>query len=319
MWPKPFASSFWQVEWSFVVTQLPLIVDVKRHSLEDGPGIRSVVFFKGCPLSCSFCHNPEAQDPLVEIAFYPEYCIDCGLCETVCEHNAISADRTNRIERKHCLLCGVCTEICPSEALQMVGRFYAVEDLVELILRDRAFYRHSGGGVTLSGGECTLYPDYVGALLEALKSVNIHVVIETSGYFDYQAVQRRILPYVDLLYVDIKFADSQMHKRFTGKDNRRILTNIERLLQNGKIPAVLRIPLIPGVTATRGNLFDIADFFREVNVAEAVLLPFNPLGLEKWPRIGKSKPELPQQLMSEDEIEELNRLFSSRLKRPVFK
>jgi len=104
---------------------------------------------------------------------------------------------------------------------------------------------------------------------------------------------------------------------FTGKDNRLILTNIERLLQNGKIPAVLRIPLIPGVTATRGNLFNIADFLREVNVAEAVLLPFNPLGLEKWPRIGKSKPDLPQRFMSEDEIKELNRLFSSRLKRPV--
>jgi pyruvate formate lyase activating enzyme len=140
------------------------------------------------------------------------------------------------------------------------------------------------------------------------------VVIETSGYFDYETVQRKVLPYVDLLYLDIKFADSEMHKRFTGKDNRLILTNIERLLQNGKIPAVLRIPLIPGVTATRRNIFDIADFLREVNVEEAALLPFNPLGLEKWPRIGKSKPDLPQHLMSEDEIKELNRLFSSRLK-----
>jgi pyruvate formate lyase activating enzyme len=196
----------------------------------------------------------------------------------------------------------------------MVGTFYPVEDLVELILRDRGFYRHSGGGVTLSGGECTLYPDYVEALLKALKSFNIHVVIETSGYFDYETVQRKVLPYVDLLYLDIKFADSEMHKRFTGKDNRLILTNIERLLQNGKIPALLRIPLIPGVTATRRNIFDIADFLREVNVEEAALLPFNPLGLEKWPRIGKCKPDLPQRLMSEDEIKELHRLFSSRLK-----
>jgi pyruvate formate lyase activating enzyme len=302
-----------------VVTQLPLIVDVKRHSLEDGPGIRSVVFFKGCPLSCSFCHNPETQESLVEIAFYPDYCIDCGLCETVCEHNAIRADRVNRIDREHCLFCGDCTEICPSQALQMVGRFYPVEDLLELILRDRGFYRHSGGGVTLSGGECTLYPDYVEVLLKALKSHNIHVMIETSGYFDYQATQRKVLPYVDLLYVDIKFADSEMHKRFTGKDNRVILDNIERLMQNGKIPAVFRIPLIPEVTATRRNLFDIADFLTEVNVTEAVLLPYNPLGLEKWPRIGKSKPDLPEQLMSEEEIEKLNGLFSSRLKRPVFK
>ena len=299
------------------MTQLPLIVDVKRHSLEDGPGIRSVIFFKGCPLTCSFCHNPEAQHPHAEIAFYPEYCIDCGLCETVCEHNAIRADRTNRIDRKHCLFCGACTEICPGEALQMVGKFYPVEDLVKLILRDRAFYLHSGGGITLSGGECTLYPDYVGVLLQVLKSANIHVAIETSGYFDYQAAQRSILPYVDLLYVDIKFVDSELHRRFTGKDNRLILANIQRLLQNGKIPAVLRTPLIPGVTATRGNLFDIADFLRELNVAEAILLPFNPLGLEKRPRIGKLKPNLPHHLMLEDEIKELNRLFSSRLRKPV--
>ena len=154
-------------------------------------------------------------------------------------------------------------------------------------------------------------------LLKALKSYNIHVVIETSGYFEYQAAQRRILPYVDLLYVDIKFADSEMHKRFTGKDNQLILANIERLLQNGKSPAVFRIPLIPGVTATRQNLFKIADFLREAKVAEAALLPYNPLGLEKWARIGKSKPDLPQQLMSKDEIEELNWLFTSRLKKPV--
>lgn len=301
------------------MTQLPLIVDVKRHSLEDGPGIRSVVFFKGCPLSCVFCHNPEAQDPLVEIAFYPEYCIDCGLCEAVCENNAISADRANLIVREHCVLCGECAEICPSTALQMVGRCYAVEDLVALILRDRAFYQHSGGGVTLSGGECTLYPDYVEALLKALKSAGIHVVIETSGYFDYETVQRKILPYVDLLYLDIKFIDPKMHKHYTAKDNRLILTNIERLQQNGKFPAVLRIPLIPEVTATRRNLFDIADFLTGVNVAEAVLLPYNPLGLEKWTRIGKSKPDLPQRLMADDEIEELNRLLSLRLKKPVSK
>ncbi len=299
------------------MTQLPLIVDVKRHSLEDGPGIRSVVFFKGCPLSCTFCHNPETQDPLVEIAFYSEYCIDCGLCETVCENNAIRADRANRIERRLCLLCGACAEICPSTALQMVGRFYTVEDLVALILRDRAFYSHSGGGVTLSGGECTLYPDYVEALLKALKSAGIHVMIETSGYFDYETVQRKILPYVDLLYLDIKFADPKMHKHYTAKDNRLILTNIERLLQNGKCPAVLRIPLIPGVTATCRNLIDIADFLKKFNVAEAVLLPYNPLGLEKWRRIGKSKPDLPQQLMSDDETEELYQLFSSGIKRPV--
>lgn len=299
------------------MTQLPLIVDIKRHSLEDGPGIRSVVFFKGCPLSCAFCHNPEAQDPLVEIAFYPEYCIDCGMCETVCENNAIRADRSNPIVRKHCVLCGACAEICPSTAIQMVGRFYTVEDLVAQILRDRAFYRHSGGGVTLSGGECTLYPDYVEALLKALKSAGIHVVIETSGYFDYETAQRKVLPYIDLLYLDIKFTDSEMHKNYTARGNRLILTNIERLLQNGKLPAVIRIPLIPGVTATRRNLFDIADFLIEVNVAEAVLLPYNPLGLEKWTRIGKSKPDLSQRLMAKDEIEELNRLFSSRLKKPV--
>lgn len=314
MWPKTFGIEFSAGDWSCAVTQLPLIVDVKRHSLEDGPGIRSVVFFKGCPLACSFCHNPEAQDPLPEIAYYPEYCIDCGLCETVCENNAIRADHTERIDRKHCLRCGACAEICPSEALQVVGTPYAVDDLAALILRDRAFYRHSGGGVTLSGGECTLYPDYLEALLKALKSANIHVVIETCGHFSYETVHRRILPYVDLLYLDIKFANPRMHKRYTEKDNRLILNNTKRLLSNGKVPISIRIPLIPGVTATRRNLFDIADFLIRMNVRQAAVLPYNPLGQEKWKRIGKPKPDLPERLMSQDEIEELKRIFDSRLR-----
>lgn len=295
------------------MSKMPLVVDVKRHSLEDGPGIRSVVFFKGCPLSCSFCHNPEAQDPLAEIAFYPQYCIECGLCETVCENNAIQPDGSKRIDRSRCLRCGACAEICPSGALTVIGRSYAVSDLMALILKDRAFYRHSGGGVTLSGGECTLYPNYLEALLKALKSENIHVVIETSGYFNYETVRRKILPYVDTVYLDIKFADRKMHKRYTARDNRLILNNIKRLLSNGKVPILFRVPLIPGVTTNRWNLFDIADFLRRMNIPQAELLPYNPLGQEKWKRIGKPEPDLPERLMSQDETQELKQMFESRL------
>ena len=179
-------------------TNLPLIVDIKRHSLEDGPGIRSVVFFKGCSLRCIFCHNPETQDPQAEIAFSEQKCIGCGKCADSCPEGAINISSQKRIDRNKCVRCGNCTRVCPGNALRLVGCYYSVEALTEILLRDLTFYHHSGGGVTLSGGECTIYPNYLKSLLRRLKSNNIHVVLETSGYFVYDVFRQKVLPYIDI-------------------------------------------------------------------------------------------------------------------------
>ena len=161
----------------------PLIVDIKRHSLEDGPGIRSVVFFKGCALRCIFCQNPEAQDKDVEIAFTASDCITCGACADACEENAVDLVLPHRIHRTRCIRCGKCADACPGGALRRIGKQYSPQSLSEILLRDRAYYRHSGGGITLSGGESTMYPDYVLNLLQLLKVKKIHVAFDGANKY----------------------------------------------------------------------------------------------------------------------------------------
>jgi pyruvate formate lyase activating enzyme len=296
------------------MTDLPLVVDIKRHSLEDGPGIRTVVFFKGCPLRCAFCHNPEAQDPGVEIAFSSAECIDCGKCGEECPQGAIDLELRGRIYRDKCIRCGTCAEACPGRGLRLIGTYYSVEYLAEILLRDRAFYSHSGGGVTLSGGECTLYPDYLESLLRLLKAKGVHVVLETSGYFDYHTFKQKVLPYIDLIYYDIKIADSGAHRRYVGKPNQRILFNFRHLLQEGRVEVHPRIPVVPGITATRENLSAIVDFLSEAGADSISLLPYNPLGMEMAVSLGKTRPPLPEGFMKPDEEEEVYALFNSILK-----
>lgn len=292
-----------------MVSEFPLIVDVKRHSLEDGPGIRSVVFFKGCPLSCVFCHNPETQAPGTEIAFCIEECILCGACAQICPSNAISLESEGRIDRTRCDNCGKCVQVCPGKGLRLVGASYQVEELGELLLRDRAFYRHSQGGVTLSGGECTLYPDYLEALLKYLKHFRVHVVLETCGFFSYEIFRQKVLPYVDMVYYDLKIADPKAHQHFTGQSNKRIIENLSRLVRETGVRVIPRIPLIPSITATRENLEGIARILKKMRLSNAVLLPYNPMGISKFKMIGRPEPLIPERFMSSGEEKELKRLF----------
>jgi len=279
----------------------PLIVHTRRHSHDDGPGIRSVVFFKGCPLRCVFCQNPETRDPEPEIAFSPEDCIGCGACADACPSGAIDLADPARIDREICRRCGKCADTCPGNGLRQIGVYYRPQELCDRLLRDRAFYRHSGGGVTLSGGECTLYPDYVHSLLEQLKAHRVHVAIETCGHFAYDDFAARILPWVDLIYYDVKMADPSAHRRYTGVGNELILENLERLLQQRRVRVQPRIPLVPGITATRENLSDVVDFLCRAGADSVSLLPYNPLGIQMFARLGKRPPPLPQRFMNEAE------------------
>jgi pyruvate formate lyase activating enzyme len=289
----------------------PLIVDIKRGSLEDGPGIRSVVFFKGCPLRCAFCHSPETQDPEVEIISSSDECANCGKCVSSCPQGAIDHSRPERIDGNKCARCGQCVGVCPGRGLRLIGKHYPVEDLVEILLRDLPFYRHSDGGVTLSGGECTLYPNYLESLLKSLKARQIHLVLETCGYFSYDVFRRKILPYIDLVYFDVKIADPEMHRKYTGKANHKILDNLCRLLQEKPAAVHPRIPLVPGVTATRENLSAIVDLLCEAGAQNVSLLPYNPLGIEMAASLGRRRPPLPREFMKPDEERRIYSMFKA--------
>ncbi len=292
----------------------PLIVDIKRHSLEDGPGIRSVVFFKGCPLRCVFCHNPETQAPGGEIAFSAGACVLCGACAAVCPTGAVSLRHAYRIDRERCDACGRCVDACPGKGLQRVGVFYRVEELTEILLRDRAYYRHSNGGITLSGGECTLHPGYLEALLTLLKPSGTHILLETSGLFPYEIFSSRILPHIDAVYYDLKFVDPDIHRRYTGRPNGTILNNFRRLVGEDRVPVTPRVPLVPGITATDENLAGIAGFLKKTGAGAAELLPYNPMGRGKGAAIGKNGgADISKRFMTQEEVRRNEGVFFSVL------
>lgn len=289
----------------------PLIVEVKRGSHEDGPGIRTVIFFKGCPLRCVFCHSPETQNPNVEIIFSASQCANCGKCVSSCPQEAIDRSRPERIDREKCSGCGQCVSVCPGKGLRLIGQYYTVEELTEIVSRDLPFYRHSNGGVTLSGGECTMYPNYLESLLKSLKAKQIHLVLETCGYFSYDIFRQKILPYIDLVYFDIKIADPEIHQKYTGKANQKIFDNLRRLLQEKPAAVYPRIPLIPGITATRENLSAIVDLLCEAGAENVSLLPYNPLGIEMAVSLGRSPSSLPRGFMKPNEEKEVYSIFKT--------
>lgn len=264
----------------------PFIVAIKRHSLEDGPGIRSVLFFKGCPLRCGFCQNPETQVANREIAFYEARCQACGACASACPRPII-ADGTSP---DPCRGCSLCADACPHAALVAMGRRYTVDDLVELLLRDEPFYRRSGGGVTFSGGECTLFPHYLEAVARVLKERGIHLCIETCGEFPSAVFVERLLPLIDLVYFDLKLADPEAHRLHTGRDNRRILENLATLARFAPERVRVRIPVIPEVTLSDENFAALIERIRACGLSGAILLPYNPLGLHMVRRLRRDHP-----------------------------
>ncbi|MFV9690195.1 MAG: glycyl-radical enzyme activating protein [Desulfobacteria bacterium] len=271
--------------------KLPLIFDIHPFALDDGPGIRTTVFFKGCPLSCLWCHNPESMKSGREIAFYPKLCIKCGDCKTVCREDAISLEHADRIIRDRCTACGRCAEECPTKALRIVGKYYPVSRLIEILMADRIFYETSKGGITFSGGEPTLYMDYVGKVMKELKANNLHVAIETCGMFDLAEFKARLLPYIDLILFDIKLLDSDKHQCYTGKHNKQILRNFVDLVKESDVRIVPRVPLVPGITATSDNLTQIAAFLKNRGCSPCRFLSYNPGGIAKRIAIGKNMEE----------------------------
>jgi pyruvate formate lyase activating enzyme len=271
----------------------PLILEVKGNSLDDGPGIRTVIFFKGCPLSCIWCHNPESKRTGQEMSFDAKECVGCDTCLDICAEGALDRTDPAFIDRAVCTLCLRCVDACPSGALSPVGKYMEASEVIALVEKDLPFFRTSGGGATLSGGEPTLFMDYASELLRRLKELGVHTIVETCGHFDLAEFEEKMLSHIDAVYFDLKLRDPGEHKKHCGITNEVILDNFTRLLRSsldGGTPLLPRIPLIPGITATQENLAAIAAFLKEKGAREVALLQYNPLWFEKSRKIGKPSP-----------------------------
>jgi len=287
-----------------------LIVEIKRNSLDDGPGIRTVIFFKGCPLSCVWCQNPETKSSSQELSFISEKCRKSKKCIEACEVNAINFSNKYRIDRDTCNSCGKCIEACINGALKFSSEIYDVKELMELILKDKAFYKNSGGGVTLSGGEPTQHMEFLAELLREMKKHEIHVCLETCGYYSLKKFNELILPNIDLIYFDLKIYDSKSHEKHCKVPNEIIIKNFEDLMKRDGISILPRIPLIPKITATKSNLMELANYLKSFDIKEIGLLPYNPLWLSKLDSLGVKKEYSRSNWLSKKEKVIIKDIFS---------
>ncbi len=265
-----------------------LIFDIKKFSIHDGPGIRTTVFLKGCPLHCEWCHNPEGMAPQAEIQFWSGRCIACQDCVGECEAGAVLwVAGARAYEASSCEKCGRCAEVCPTEATQLIGQTVTVPEIVAEIEKDVVLYDESGGGATFSGGEPLLQIDFLEAVLRACKDHGIHTMVDTSGYTDPQRFER-IRPWVDLFLYDLKMMNDTRHVQHTGVSNRRILSNLQALSQAGET-IVARIPIIPGINDDAENIRQSGEFLRSLgNLRQVNILPYHRAATEKYSRIGNS-------------------------------
>lgn len=259
------------------------ITDIQRYSVHDGPGIRTVVFFKGCPLRCKWCQNPETQYMKKLVMFNPELCVGCGKCVEICPNHAIDPV-TGLLDRDKCTACGTCLEGCYAGARTIPGDEMSLDEVFDTVCLDEVFYKNSGGGVTLSGGEVTMHADAASKLLRRCKARGISTAIETCGFCAFSELEK-LLPYVDYYLYDIKLMDGERHREYTGQPNAVVHDNLRRLGKLGKT-IIIRIPFIPTVNDSEENLRQTAELAREVNAMEVHLLPFHQIGESKWNNLG---------------------------------
>jgi len=263
------------------------VFNIQRYSIHDGPGIRTTIFLKGCPLNCWWCQNPESQLTEQETVFREDRCIGCGACSTICPSHVIQIKNGLPVtEKEKCILCGKCIEKCPALAREMIGEKLTTEEVIKEIEKDLIFYEESGGGVTFSGGEPLGQSEFLESLLNGCREKNIHTAVDTSGYISW-GILKKIIPQVNLFLYDLKIMDSERHKKYTGISNEVILENLKKL-SSVHHNIFVRFPVIPGINDDSQNIKEMGGFLSSLKIAQVNLLPYHYIGIDKYRRLGRT-------------------------------
>lgn len=292
-----------------------VIFNIQRNCIHDGPGIRTNIFMKGCPLRCKWCCNPESQSVKPEIAYFKFRCVGCKKCVESCPEGAIFVNEQGEISLKQqkCTHCGACVSCCPKGAWKLYGTTVSAQEVLEEALRDEPFYRKSGGGITFTGGEPLMQPEFLGELIEGAKKRGVHIAIETSAYASWSQAGE-LLRQMDFVMVDIKHMNSNTHRALTGVDNQIILDNIEHIAQTG-VPMTCRIPLIPGINDSPENLRETACFIRSIGGDSVVLLPFHQYGAIKYDYLDRNYALTELKAASDSHVEAAKAILLKTLSR----
>lgn len=292
---------------------MPLITSIQKYSIHDGDGIRTTVFFKGCPLTCVWCHNPETQNYGKDVMYDEERCVGCLSCVAACPQKAIIAKGDKVVtDLDQCDRCGTCNDYCLQNIREIAGKEYTISDLIKELRKDEMFYEESGGGVTLSGGEVmTSNMDYIEELVKKLRRIGITITIDTCGFAPYENF-KRLLPYVDTFLYDIKAVDDEIHKKYIGVSNVMILENLEKLYQDGA-RIYIRIPVIKEVNGTKEQMEQVISYLKEKNIhpPQINLLPYHNTGAGKYGKLGLKYDGKELHAPTNEEMNEFVKLFQN--------